>query len=94
MNLVEKALELYPETRSDDKKLILTVWWLQDHDYERDFRHFFQTKAISPETIRRRRQKLQQEGHYKATESVEELRYELFKQNRWTRGSAVAEEIR
>lgn len=94
MNLVEKALELYPETRSDDKKLILTVWWLQDHDYEKDFRHFFQTKAISPETIRRRRQKLQEQGRYKATQSVEDLRYELFKQNRWTRGSVVAEEIR
>jgi len=94
MNLVEKALELYPETRSDDKKLILAVWWLQDHNYEKDFRHFFQTKAISPETIRRRRQLLQQRGQYKATETVEELRYELFKNARWSRGATVAEEIR
>lgn len=94
MNLVEKALELYPETRSDDKKLILTVWWLQDREYTQDFVHFFQHKAISPETIRRRRQKLQEQGRYKATQSVEDLRYELFKQNRWTRGSVVAEEIR
>lgn len=93
MNLVEKALELYPETRSDDKKLILAVWWLQDHDYEKDFRHFFQTKAISPETIRRRRQLLQEKGRYRATEAVEERRYELFKQNRWSRGAVVAEEI-
>lgn len=93
MNLVEKALELYPETRSDDKKLILTVWWLQDREYTRDFVHFFQHKAISPETIRRRRQLLQEKGQYKATEKVEENRYNLFKQNRWSRGAVVAEEI-
>jgi hypothetical protein len=94
VTLTEKALQLYPETRSDDKKLILAVWWLQDHDYELNFRKFFQYKAISPETIRRTRQKLQEQGLYPATEEVEEMRYNLFKNARYSRGATVAEEVR
>lgn len=89
MTLTEKALQLYPETRSDDKKLILAVWWLQDNDYELNFRKFFQYKAISPETIRRTRQKLQEQGLYPATKEVEEKRYDLFKQARATAGATV-----
>jgi len=91
MTLTERALQKYPETRSDDKKLILAVWYLQNPDYELDFRKFFQYKAISPETIRRTRQKLQMEGKYKATEEVEEQRYDLFKQARMTAGRTIWE---
>lgn len=93
-NLVDKALQQWQETRSSDKKLIMAVWYLQDPDYDKDFKTFFKERAIPPETIRRRRQTLQSKGLYKATQSVEDLRYELFKQNRWSRGSVVAEEIR
>jgi hypothetical protein len=89
MTLTEKALQLYPETRNDDKKLILAVWWLQDNEYELNFRKFFQYKAISPETIRRTRQKLQEQGLYPATEEVEEKRYDLFKQARMTAGRSI-----
>jgi hypothetical protein len=89
MSLTEKALQLYPETRSDDKKLILAVWYLQNPDYELDFRKFFQYKAISPETIRRTRQKLQMDGKYRATEEVEEKRFDLFRQARATAGATV-----
>lgn len=91
MTLTERALQRYPETRNDDKKLILAVWYLQNPDYERDFRKFFQYKAISPETIRRTRQKLQEQGLYPATEEVEEKRYDLFKQARMTAGATVWE---
>lgn len=89
MNLIEKALQEWPETRNSDKKLILAVWYLQDPDYESNFRHFFQNKAISPETIRRTRQKLQQDGKYRADEEVEEQRYSLFKMGRATAGTSV-----
>jgi hypothetical protein len=91
MTLTEKALQTYPETRSDDKKLILAVWYLQNPDYELDFRKFFQYKAISPETIRRTRQKLQQDGLYLPTEEVQEHRYDLFKQARMSAGATIWE---
>lgn len=93
MNLIEKALELYPETRNDDKKLILAVWYLQDNNYDKNFRHFFQTKAKSPETIRRTRQRLQEQGLYRSNEKIEQYRYELFKKARWSRGATVVEDI-
>ncbi|MCA9345757.1 hypothetical protein KC871_04055 [Candidatus Saccharibacteria bacterium] len=93
MTLVEKALQKWPETRNSDKKLILAVWYLQNPDYELDFRNFFQNKAISPETIRRQRQKLQEQGLYKSNEKIEQYRYELFKNARWSRGATVAEDI-
>ncbi len=89
MKLVEKALQQWPETRNSDKKLILAVWYLQDPDYEENFRHFFQNKALSPETIRRTRQKLQEQGKYRADEEVEEQRYDLFKMGRATAGTSV-----
>lgn len=89
MKLVEKALQQWPETRNSDKKLILAVWYLQDPDYEENFRHFFQNKALSPETIRRTRQKLQEQGKYRADEEVEEKRYDLFKMGRATAGTSV-----
>lgn len=89
MTLVEKALQKWPETRNSDKKLILAVWYLQNPDYELDFRNFFQNKAISPETIRRQRQKLQEQGLYRADEEVEEKRYNLFKMARATAGQTV-----
>jgi hypothetical protein len=89
MTLTEKALQTWPETRSDDKKLILAVWWLQDNDFESHFKTFFKEKAISPETIRRQRQKYQEQGLYPATEKVQEHRYDLFKQARMTAGRSI-----
>ena len=35
--LVEKSLQQWPETHNSDRKLILTVWYLQDPDYEDNF---------------------------------------------------------
>ena len=91
--LVEKALQQWPETRNSDRKLILAVWFLQDPNYEDNFRHFFQNKAISPETIRRARQKFQMDGKYRATEEIEEQRYKLFEKARGTAGASVYESI-
>lgn len=89
--LVEKALQQWPETRNSDRKLILAVWYLQDPDYEDNFRHFFQNKAISPETIRRTRQKFQMDGKYRATEEIEEQRYKLFEKAKESAGATIYE---
>ena len=79
---IEKALREYPQTRSDDRKLLLTVWWLQDENYSADFARFFQYKAIMPETITRGRRKFQEQGKYPATEQVDQQRFEKFKATR------------
>lgn len=81
-DIVEQALKEYPSTRSDDRKLIMTVWWMQDQYYDEHFRKFFQYTAIMPETITRIRRKLQELGQYKADESVDEARFEKFKKVR------------
>ena len=80
--IVEKALEQFPATRSDDRKLIMTVWWMQDQYYDEHFKNFFQYTAIMPETITRIRRKLQELGQYKAEESVEDMRFEKFKRTK------------
>jgi len=89
--LVEKALAKWPATRDDDRKLILSVWWLQDNSYESNFRRFFKHKAIMPETITRCRRKLQEQGKYRASKAVEEDRYNKFKEARGTAGQSVTD---
>lgn len=89
--IVEHALKQWPSTRDSDRKLILAVWWLQDNDYESHFREFFKAKAIMPETITRCRRKFQEQGKYRASEAVEEDRYNKFKEARGTAGQSVTE---
>lgn len=80
--LVEEALSTWAETRDSDKKLMLSVWYLQNPNYLDDFKTFFKEKAISPETITRCRRKLQEEGLYLASKKVEEERFKKFSQMR------------
>lgn len=87
--IVEKALTEYPQTRSDDRKLILAVWWLQDNRFDDDFRDFFKTRAVMPETITRCRRKIQEGGRLLATEEVEAQRYANFVDATHTKGSTV-----
>ncbi len=55
-----EAVKRNPELANDDKRLIATIWWIEGwHDpelYEKLTRH------SSPETIRRTRAKLVEEG--------------------------------
>lgn len=81
--LVERALQQWPVTRDNDRKLIMAVWWLQNNNYEKEFKSFFQHTAIMPETITRCRRKLQEQGKYRASESVEQQRYEKFKRMKY-----------
>lgn len=87
--IVEEALTDYPQTRSDDRKLILAVWWLQDNRFDDDFRDFFKTRAVMPETITRCRRKIQESGRLLATEEVEAQRYTNFVDATHTKGSTV-----
>lgn len=76
--IIEDTLKRYPETRNSDRKLILKVWSRQKWNFREHFDEFFIHQAISPETIRRTRQKLQQEGKYKADEAVDEARFDKY----------------
>lgn len=86
-NYVERALSTWPATRDSDRKLIIAVWWLQDNNYQDNFKEFFLHKAIMPETITRARRKLQEQGLYPASKEIENSRYNKFKDMRYTKGS-------
>lgn len=65
-------------SRNDDKRLILKVWQELGLVLTLEQHELFMSKRIpSPETIRRTRQKLQEEGKFKATETVFNARHEL-----------------
>ena len=81
---VERALKTWPETRDSDRKLIISVWWLQDNNYQEHFKEFFLHKAIMPETITRARRKFQEQGLYRASATAEANRFDKFKQMRET----------
>ena len=81
-NLTEKALRTWTETRDSDKKLILSVWYLQNNNYLDDFKQFFLNDAIHPDSITRVRRKLQEEGKYPASKDVEEHRFKQYKNMR------------
>jgi len=71
--LVKEILASYPETRSDDKKLILKVWEAQGLILTPEQKNLFKT-CFSTETIRRTRQKIQEEGQFEATDEVKHAR--------------------
>lgn len=64
-NRVERILREYPQTRSDDRKLMLKVWesyglYLSESQQQKFMGH----NIPSTETIRRTRQRLQEQGLY------------------------------
>ena len=63
--LVALCLKDFPETRENDRTLMLRVWDLQGFRLPKKLINFFY-KIYSPETIRRCRQKIQSEGLYRA----------------------------
>ena len=76
LNKVLRCLQQDPATRNSDRLLMLQVWdieglGLSDSQKER-FMH-----VSSPESIRRTRQKIQQNGQYTATDTVKRNRKEL-----------------
>ena len=73
--MVRYIMSLFPETRSNDKLLMLHYWELADHiRIPREFWRDFMKKATPPETITRVRRKIQAEGDYLPREEVYQKR--------------------
>lgn len=70
---VEKVLQERPETRDNDRLLIVNVWEEQGLVLTPEQKHIFKNIA-SPETIRRTRQLLQESGEYEASDKVSSAR--------------------
>ena len=71
--IVENTLERYPETRSSDQLLLLAVWSRLGFALSESQRQKF-LNMPSSETIRRIRQKIQEQGKYPASENVRKHR--------------------
>lgn len=69
-DIVAKALNDDPQARSDDRKLLLGVWAEQGLILLESQRSIFMYQIASSETIRRIRQKLQEQGKYVAAEPI------------------------
>ena len=78
---VLKWVATYPKAAEDDKLLIALVW--QDEGWATGLPLIDNLRRVSsPETIRRTRQKLQQEGLIKPSEKVIDARFSDYKQAR------------
>lgn len=69
-----------PSLADDDKKLIASIWYLEGWTDENLYANL--KKVSSPETIRRTRAKLVEEGIIKPSKEAQESRYEEYKQAR------------
>ncbi len=74
---VESILKFVPDTRSSDKKLLMTYWEKQGLILTPEQKRKFMD-CTTAESITRARRKLKTE--YPATKEVEEQRYNLFEQ--------------
>lgn len=75
---VERILSQYPETRGNDRLLILRVWETLGLGFSQSQRKLFLSARVpSPETIRRTRQKLQEAGKYRPDEGTVNQRKKL-----------------
>ena len=61
-----------PRLANDDKLLIATIWWYEGWEDKDLYKHL--KEVSNPETIRRTRQKLVEEGLVKPDKQVEEAR--------------------
>lgn len=71
----DRILEIYkknPQMADDDKLLIATIWWLEGWKDPGLYQHL--KSVSSPETIRRTRAKLVEEGLIESSESVNKAR--------------------
>ncbi len=78
---VARVLDQKPEARDNDKLLMLYVWQIEGLNLS-DSQLKKWKEVSSPESIRRMRQKFQEEGKYKASTAVEEKRYQMYTETR------------
>lgn len=80
-SVVRDILKNQPETRNSDMELLFAVW-TQAGVYLTPTQKEAIRKSFSPETIRRIRQKIQEQGEYLANENVLKERNQLQKAHR------------
>ena len=90
--LVFRVLKDNPETRSDDRKLIVEVWKSQGLRLSEYQERLIKTKLLTPESITRARRKMQQIGIVGATKEVKQAR--MFEEKAIRRDFADAKERR
>lgn len=73
-----RAVYMEPRCADDDKLLIAKIWEYEGWDYTLGLYQNLRNVS-SPETIRRTRQKLVEEGKVKPTQATTESRYQEFK---------------
>jgi len=61
-NLIKYCFAYWPETKSSDRLLFLKVWDMQGLKLSDEQRKLFLHTVLSPETISRRRRKIQEEA--------------------------------
>jgi hypothetical protein len=61
-NLIKYCFAYWPETKNSDMLLFLQVWGLQGLKLSSQQRDLFLHEVLSPETISRRRRKIQEEA--------------------------------
>jgi len=74
---VARVLDQKPEARDNDKLLMLYVWQIEGLNLSESQLKKWK-EVSSPESIRRMRQKFQEEGQYLASPEVEEQRYQMY----------------
>lgn len=75
------TIKRVPNAANDDKLLIALIW--SDEGWRKENGLYSNLSMVSsPETIRRTRQKLVEEGLIKPSEAITEARYQDFKQAR------------
>lgn len=83
------VLDQIPQTRDDDRLLMLEVWERQGLHFSEEQKRMFM-KVMLPETIRRNRQDLQAHGYCRASEKVQQDR--MFESKRYTEHFRVRHE--
>lgn len=76
------TIKLVPSAANNDKLLMALIW--QKEGWDKELNIYSNLRNVSsPETIRRTRQKLVEEGLIKSSETITEARYQDFKQARF-----------
>lgn len=94
MNIAERVrniMQAVPATRSSDKELLIVYMQKAGMDLTPSQIALFK-ELPSMETIRRIRQKLQEDGKYPASKEVENKRFEKYKQTKGAIGVTTAQE--
>ena len=76
-DMILKMSSISPDVANDDRKLIAKIWAEEGWDSHKSLYENL-IRVSSPETIRRTRQKLVQEGKLKESNMVEQERFDDF----------------